>query len=165
MDWAKTTARQDEAHSSFGIGASYIGDTQYIHIGSCNGLVPNRMYFQFRTWSPILCQATTKTNVEFSMRPNTPINKRHSNCSCFHQPISPWRKWLPFWQTTFSNEFSWMKMVELQFKFHVNLFPGVQLTKNQHWFIYWLGAKQAKSHYLNQWWPTSLTHICSTRGK
>ena len=37
-------------------------------------------------------------------------------------------------QTTFLNAFSWMKMTESQFKFHWNLFPGVQLTISQHWF-------------------------------
>ena len=28
----------------------------------------------------------------------------------------------------------------------------VQLTIFQHWFRWWLGAVQATSHYLNQWW-------------
>ena len=55
-------------------------------------------------------------------------------------------------QTTFSNEFSWMKMYEYRLKFHWNLFLRVQLTVFQHWFRYWLGAVQATSHYLNQWW-------------
>ena len=26
-------------------------------------------------------------------------------------------------------------------------------------------AEQATSHYLNQWWPSSLMHICGTRGR
>ena len=34
----------------------------------------------------------------------------------------PWTKWAPFWQTTFSKAFSWMKMIELGFKFHWSLF-------------------------------------------
>ena len=38
------------------------------------------------------------------------------------------------WQTTFSNAFSWMKMIEFRIKFHWNLLPGVQLTIKQHWF-------------------------------
>ena len=46
-------------------------------------------------------------------------------------------------------------------KFHKNLFRGVQLTIIQHWLI----AEQATCHYLNQCWPSSLTHICSTRGR
>ena len=44
----------------------------------------------------------------------------------------PGTKWPPFW-LTFSNEFSWMKMVEFWFIFHWNLFPRVQLTIWQHW--------------------------------
>ena len=45
-----------------------------------------------------------------------------------------------------SNAFSWMKMIEFQFEFHLNLFPGVQLTISQHWFRSWLGIKQATIH-------------------
>ena len=37
-------------------------------------------------------------------------------------------------QTTFSNAFSWMKMLEFRLKFHWRLFPRVQLTISQHWF-------------------------------
>ena len=55
-------------------------------------------------------------------------------------------------QTTFSNAFSSMKMFEFRLKFQWSLFPRVQLTIFQHWFRYWLGAVQATSHYLNQWW-------------
>ena len=55
-------------------------------------------------------------------------------------------------QTTFSNVFSWMKMYELRFKFHWNLFLRVQLTIFHHSFRYWLAVDQAPSHYLNQWW-------------
>ena len=36
-------------------------------------------------------------------------------------------------QMTFSNAFSWMKMFELRWKFHWNLFARVQLTIFQHW--------------------------------
>ena len=55
-------------------------------------------------------------------------------------------------QTTFSNAFSWMKMFEFRLKFHWRLFLRFQITIFQHWFRYWLGAVQATSHYLNQWW-------------
>ena len=55
-------------------------------------------------------------------------------------------------QTTFSKAFSWMKMFEFGLKFHWSLFPRVQLAIFQHWFRQWLGAVQATSHYLNQWW-------------
>ena len=27
----------------------------------------------------------------------------------------------------------------------------------------WLGAEQTPSHYLNQWWPRSMAHICVSR--
>ena len=57
-----------------------------------------------------------------------------------------------FSQTTFSNAFSWMKMNEFRLRFHWSLFLGIELTISQHWFRWWLGAVQAKSHYLNQWW-------------
>ena len=55
-------------------------------------------------------------------------------------------------QMTFSNGYSWMKMCEFWLKFHWSLFLRVQLTIFQHWFRWWLGADQATSHYLNQWW-------------
>ena len=32
------------------------------------------------------------------------------------------------------------------------MFLRVQLTIFQHWFRLWLGAVQATSHYLSQWW-------------
>ena len=51
-------------------------------------------------------------------------------------------------QTTFSNAFPWMKMLELRLNFHWSLFLRVQLTTFQLWF----GAVQATSHFLNQWW-------------
>ena len=38
----------------------------------------------------------------------------------------PLTKWLPFWQTTISNAFSWMKMIKFRFKCHWNVFPGIQ---------------------------------------
>ena len=37
-------------------------------------------------------------------------------------------------QTTLSNAFSWMKMLEFRLKFHWSLFLRVQLTIFQHWF-------------------------------
>ena len=55
-------------------------------------------------------------------------------------------------QTTFSHAFSSMKIVVFWLNFHWNMFPRIQLTIIQHWFRKWLGADQAASHYLNQWW-------------
>ena len=54
-------------------------------------------------------------------------------------------------QTTLSNAFSWVKMLEFRLRYHWSLFLRVQLTFH-HWFRQWLGAGQATSHYLNQWW-------------
>ena len=92
-------------------------------------------------------------------------NKTVSILHLLISTISPWTKWPPFWQTTYSNAFSWMKMIELQFEFHWNLFPGVQLTISQYWFRWLLGAEQVTSHYLNQCWRSSLTHISGIRGR
>ena len=55
-------------------------------------------------------------------------------------------------QTTFSNVSSWMRMFDFWLNFHLSLFLRVQSTIFQHWFIQWLGADQATSNYLNQWW-------------
>ena len=55
-------------------------------------------------------------------------------------------------QTTFSNVFSSTKMFEFRIKFHWSLFVRDQLTISQDWFRFMLGAAQATSHYLNQWW-------------
>ena len=54
--------------------------------------------------------------------------------------------------TTFLNVFSSMKMFAFPLKFHWSLFLSIQLITFQHWFRQWLGAVQATSHYLNQWW-------------
>ena len=74
-------------------------------------------------------------------------------------------KMAAIWQTTFSKAFSWMTSFVFRFKFHWSSFLRVKLTISQHWFRWWLGAKQSTSHYLNQCWPSSLTHICGTRGR
>ena len=68
-------------------------------------------------------------------------------CMCSFNSLRP-RQMDAISQTTFSNAFSWMKM----FEFRLKLFPRVQLTIFHHWFRSWLGAVQATSHYLNQWW-------------
>ena len=55
-------------------------------------------------------------------------------------------------QTTLSNAFSCMQVLEFRLKFHWSFFLRVKSTILQHWFRYWLGADKATSHYLNQWW-------------
>ena len=39
-----------------------------------------------------------------------------------------WDKMVAFFQTTFSNAFSWMKIYKFQLWFHCSVFPRVQLT-------------------------------------
>ena len=68
-------------------------------------------------------------------------------------------------QTIFSNAFSRMKGLVYWFESHWPLFLRVQLRISQHRFRKWLGAEQATSHYLNQCWPSSLSHICGARGR
>ena len=77
--------------------------------------------------------------------------------SAQHQHIEAKTKWTPNSQTTCWSAFSWMKMFEFRLKFHWSLFLRVQLTIIHHCFRQWLGAVQATSHYLNQWW---LVHWC-----
>ena len=72
-------------------------------------------------------------------------------------------KMAAIFQTTFSNAFLWMIMYVIRLKFHWNLFLRVQWTISQHWLRWWLVADQVTSHYLNQWWPKMVTHICATR--
>ena len=43
-------------------------------------------------------------------------------------------KMAAIFQTTFPNEFSWLKMYEYRVKFHWSLFLRVQLIISQHWF-------------------------------
>ena len=61
-------------------------------------------------------------------------------------------KMAAIFQTKFSNAYSWIKMLTFLLRFHWSLFPRVQLTIFKHWFRWWLGAGQATSHFLNQWW-------------
>ena len=79
---------------------------------------------------------------------------RRTNAS---QRLLCWAHWVrdrmaAIFQTTFSNWFSGMKLCEFRLKFHWSLLVRVKLTIFQHWFRWWIGADQAPSHYLNQWW-------------
>ena len=55
-------------------------------------------------------------------------------------------------QAISSNAFSWMKIYEFRLWIHRSLSLRFELTIFQHCFRKWLGAGQATSHYLNQWW-------------
>ena len=57
-------------------------------------------------------------------------------------------------QKVFTNVFLWMKSFVFCLQFHWSVSLRVQLTRIQHYFRWWFGAK-----YLNQ---SSLTHMCGT---
>ena len=89
------------------------------------------------------------------------ISQLKDGTDCWNLPSRTTRTCLTHWgrdkmaailQKTFSNSFSWIKMYEFQFKFHLSLLLRVQLTIFHHWFRQWLGTNQVPSHYLNQWW-------------
>ena len=52
--------------------------------------------------------------------------------------------------------FSWILLY-----FVSNLLSGVLLPICHHWLILLFGTERATGHYLNQWWPGSLTHCHS----
>ena len=56
-----------------------------------------------------------------------------------------------------------MNIIVSLFQYYLNMFPGVQLSIYQHWFRWWLSAKQATSPYLSQSCPSLQTHIRITR--
>ena len=67
---------------------------------------------------------------------------QYSGCWSVGELIGPWEilthwgrnKMAAFSQTTLSNAFSWMKILEFRLKIHWNLFLRVLLTIFQHWF-------------------------------
>ena len=82
---------------------------------------------------------------------------------CPSPKLSEWTHWgrdkiATISQTTFLNAIPWTKCI-FSFELFWNMFPGIQSSIYQHWFIWWLGAKQATSHYLNHCWPSLLTHL------
>ena len=80
---------------------------------------------------------------------------RYCQCHASHRgTLTHWgrNKMAAIILTTFSNEFSGMKMYDSRLKFHWSLFPGAQLTIFQQWLRKWLPADQATNHYLNHWW-------------
>ena len=77
-----------------------------------------------------------------------PVNSTHKwpvTWKCFHLMTSStefhnelthwgWDKMAAIFQTTFSNAFSWMKIYKFRLRFHLSLFPRVQLTIFRHCF-------------------------------
>ena len=64
-----------------------------------------------------------------------------------------WYKMAVILQNTFSNTFSWLTIFVFQLKFHINLFPCVQLKVGLHWLQKRLGTEQVTRHYMNEFWP------------
>ena len=58
------------------------------------------------------------------------------SCPTFQGSLTHWGwdKMAAISQTTLSNAFSWMKMLEFRLKLHCSLFPRAQLTIFQQWF-------------------------------
>ena len=79
----------------------------------------------------------------------------------------PRTKWPPFWQTTISNAFFWMKMIEFRFEFVWNSFPGFQLTiasigslthiygTRERWVVNSLIFRETSYSEDRSWWFTS----------
>ena len=63
---------------------------------------------------------------------------------------------------TFNMHVLWKSLI-LTYIF-MKVFPGVQLTISQQWFIRWLEGKQAASYYLTQCWPISANTLGATVG-
>ena len=77
------------------------------------------------------------------------LSQGHTNGGTVINTLRPRQNGRRF-ENTFSNVFSWMKMCN--FLFHLSLFTRVHLAIFQLLSRWWLGAGQATSHYLNQWW-------------
>ena len=115
-------------------------------IGSDNGLSPGQCQAIIWTNDGILLIGPAGTNFSEIL-----IGVQTFSFKKTHLEMSS-AKWRPFclglnvltyWgrdkmaaisQTTLSNAFSWMKMLEFRLKFHWSLFLRVQLTTFQHWF-------------------------------
>ena len=64
-----------------------------------------------------------------------------------------------FLQSAISNAFPCIEMWQIWVTFDRSFYLRVQLTLSKHCFRWRLGAEQATSDYLSQWWPSELTHI------
>ena len=123
------------------LGRQYFTENIHKIINECFVFLKGRISYP----ETLVCEIGTHFNVDLSM-----VIRIRWIFFCF-DTLRP-RKMDAIFQTTFSSGFSSMKMYAFLLKFHWSLFPGVQLTIFHHWFRKWLGADQATSHYLNQWW-------------
>ena len=82
-----------------------------------------------------------------------------------HELISPWTKWLPF-----RKQYSQTHFLEWGCENFDLIFTEI-CSEGSNWQLITIGSGNglwpfsAPSHYLNQCWPSSPIHICSTRGK
>ena len=97
------------------------GSCWYISIGSINGLASNK--WQAITWTKLL------KITQFNVSPD--LNEFSRSTAAINVLIY---KMAAVSQTTLSNAFSWMKMLEFRLRFQWSLFLRVQLTIFQHWF-------------------------------
>ena len=75
--------------------------------------------------------------VSLNFVPSGLLNKAPVVCNYNPCPnLTHWDrdKMAAFFQTTFSNGFSWMKIYGFRLGFHWSLFIGFELTTFQHWF-------------------------------
>ena len=74
------------------------------------------------------------------------------------QHIEAWTKMAAILQTAFWKcSFVWRNCHIIYSEFHLSLFLRIKLTKKSALTEQWHGTGQMTSHYLNQWWPNSLT--------
>ena len=111
------------------------------------------------------CRNCTKWSNSHGLSKNYYIKTWMQLCVGVQSNHLPLDKVAAILQVTFSNAFLCMKSFVSQLKFHWSLFLRGKLTISQLRFRLWLGTEQATSHYLNQCWPSSLTHIFGTRGR
>ena len=73
---------------------------------------------------------------------------------CVYTNLTHWGrdKIVAISMTTFSNAYSGMRMHGFRLGYRWRLFVRFKSTIFQHWFREWLGADQARSHYLKQRW-------------
>ena len=74
----------------------------------------------------------------------------HCNMICYNtivlNSLRLETKWLTFYRKYFQIHFLAWKLLYFLCKFHWNLIPKVQIKICDHWFRWWLGAKQVTSH-------------------
>ena len=69
-------------------------------------------------------------------------------------------------RTTFPNNSLFFKEnCCILIKMSLKNIPIDRIINNQALGQIWYGAKEATSHYLNQWWPSLVTHICVSRSQ